>query len=101
VAIGSPGELRRRELGGTLYEFEVSALGAALIALRQAPDVIDAAIFGDKLHVLLPPASVAADLVPMLARQGISAGAVHAIAPSLEDVFVRLVSGQHTAQARV
>ena len=55
VAIGSPGELRRRELGGALFELECSALGAALVALRQAPDVIDAAIFGDRLHVLLQP----------------------------------------------
>ena len=37
VAIGSPGELRRRELGGALFELECSALGAALLALRQAP----------------------------------------------------------------
>ncbi|MGA2842838.1 MAG: ABC transporter ATP-binding protein [Steroidobacteraceae bacterium] len=100
VAIGSPGELRRRELGGTLYEFDCSALGAALVALRQAAGVIDAAIFGDKLHVLLEQTGVAADLPPLLARQGITAGPPHAIAPSLEDVFVQLVSKPHAAQAR-
>jgi ABC-2 type transport system ATP-binding protein len=100
VAIGSPGELRRRELGGTLYEFDCSALGAALVALRQAAGVIDAAIFGDKLHVLLEQTGVAADLPPLLARQGITAGPPHAIAASLEDVFVQLVSKPHAAQAR-
>jgi ABC-2 type transport system ATP-binding protein len=99
VAIGSPGELRHRELGGTLYELDCSALGAALAALRSAPDVIDAAIFGDKLHVLLRQADTAAALQPLLARQGIAAGSPHAIAPSLEDVFVQLVSRPHAAEA--
>jgi ABC-2 type transport system ATP-binding protein len=99
VAIGSPGELRRRELGGTLYEFDCSALGAALVALRQAPGVIDAAIFGDKLHVLLGHSGAAADLLPLLAHQGITAGPPHVIVPSLEDVFVQLVAKPHPAQA--
>jgi ABC-2 type transport system ATP-binding protein len=99
VAIGSPGELRRRELGGVLYELDCSALGAALKALRQAPSVIDAAIFGDKLHVLLRRADAAAELQPLLARQGIAAGPPHGIAPSLEDVFVQLVSRPDTAEA--
>jgi ABC-2 type transport system ATP-binding protein len=99
VAIGSPGEMRRRELGGSLYELDCSTLGAALVALRQAPGVIDAAIFGDKLHVLLEPTATAADVPPLLARQGITAGAPRAIVPSLEDVFVQLVSKPHTAPA--
>jgi ABC-2 type transport system ATP-binding protein len=99
VAIGSPGELRRRELGGVLYELDCSTLGAALTALRQAPGVIDAAIFGDKLHVLLRQAGEAAELQPLLARQGITAGSPHPITPSLEDVFVQLVSRPHTAEA--
>ena len=99
VAIGSPGELRRRRLGGTLYELECSALGAALEALRQAPGVIDAAIFGDRLHVLLERPEAAPQLQPLLAGRGIRAGAPQAIAPSLEDVFVQLVSRPHTAQA--
>jgi ABC-2 type transport system ATP-binding protein len=99
VALGSPGELRRRELGGTLYEFDCSALGAALVALRQAPGVIDAAIFGDKLHVLLGQGGTAATLPPLLGRQGITAGPLRAITPSLEDVFVQLVSKPYAAAA--
>ena len=99
VAIGSPGELRQRQLGGTLYELDCSALGAALEALRKVPGVIDVAIFGDKLHVLLQRAEAASDLQALLGRQGIQAGSPHMIAPSLEDVFVQLVSRPHAAQA--
>lgn len=99
VAIGSPGELRQHQLGGALYELECSTLGAALGALRRAPGVIDAAIFGDKLHVLLERAESASELEPLLARQGIRAGTPQAITPSLEDVFVQLVSRPRTAPA--
>ncbi len=99
VAIGSPGELRRRELGGALFELECSALGAALLALRQAPGIIDASIFGDRLHVLVQQASAAADLPPLLARHGITAGPPRPITPSLEDVFVQLVSRPPAAAA--
>jgi ABC-2 type transport system ATP-binding protein len=90
VAIGSPGELRRRELGGALYELDCDALGAAMRTLKDAPGVIDVAIFGDKLHVL---ARAGADtLQHFLAGHGIAASPPRPITPSLEDVFVQLVS---------
>jgi ABC-2 type transport system ATP-binding protein len=98
VAIGSPGALRRRELGGTLYELDCAALGAALAALRRMPGVIEAAIFGDKLHVLMHDS--AADLPQFLEQQGIAAGAPRSITPSLEDVFVQLVSRRHAPEVR-
>jgi ABC-2 type transport system ATP-binding protein len=98
VAAGGPGELRRRELGGELFEIECAAAGAALPVLQQAPWVIDATIFGDKLHVLLHDAGVAAGLQPLLARHGIASGVPRAITPGLEDVFVQLVTRPHQAR---
>jgi ABC-2 type transport system ATP-binding protein len=92
VASGGPGELRRRELGGVLYEMECAAAGAALPVLQQVPGVIDATIFGDKLHVLLHDAEAAAGLQPLLTQQSIESGPPRAITPSLEDVFVQLVT---------
>ena len=92
VASGTPGELRQRALGGILFELDCAAAGAALLVLRAAPDVIDAAIFGDKLHVLLRDAAAADALPSMLAAQGIASGMPHAIPASLEDVFVQLVT---------
>jgi ABC-2 type transport system ATP-binding protein len=95
VASGGPGELRRTGLGGVLYEMECAAAGAALPALHQAPGVIDVAIFGDKLHVLLRDAAAANDLRSFLSGKGIEAGSPRAISPTLEDVFVQLVTRPH------
>jgi len=92
VAIGSPGELRRRNLGGTLFEIECAPLGAALTALQQTPGVLEAAIFADRLHVLLRDAGAAAGLPNLLRARRILAQPARPIAPSLEDVFVQLVT---------
>jgi ABC-2 type transport system ATP-binding protein len=54
--------------------------------------VIDVTIFGDRLHLLLHSTDAAAGLPPFLARHGIACGPPRAITPSLEDVFVQLVT---------
>lgn len=92
VAIGRPGELRRRNLGGELFEIACAPLGAALAALKSRPGVIEAAIFGDKLHMLVGDPAAAAGLEAYLAERGVRAGPPRPIAPTLEDVFVQLVS---------
>jgi len=92
IAMGSPGELRERELGGTLCELSCSALGEAVAVLRAAPGVLEAAIFGDRLHVLIARDTDAGMLPALLAQAHIEALAPVAIAPGLEDVFVQLVT---------
>jgi ABC-2 type transport system ATP-binding protein len=93
VASGSPGELRRQGLGGTLVAIACAPLGAALQLLPTLPGVIDAAIFGDRVHVILDPARLAPAALPeLLARHGVQAGEAREVLPSLEDVFVRLVT---------
>ena len=92
IAIGSPGELRERELGGTLYELACGELGEAVAVLRATPGVLEAAIFGDRLHVLIAQGADPATLPAQLAAAHIEASAPVAIAPGLEDVFVQLVT---------
>lgn len=99
VAMDSPSALKRRGLGGTLVELECSPPGAALTALRDTPGVMEAAIFGDRLHILLAPGTNAATLSALLAARGLAAKAPKPISPSLEDVFVRLVSRQPAPEA--
>ncbi len=101
VAMGSPRELRAHELGGTLYALRCQPLGAALQLTLTQPGVVEAAIFGDRLHVVLAPpgpesASITADeLIIRLRQAGVDAGQAHPVSPSLEDVFIRLVSPPH------
>lgn len=98
IIVGSPNALRGEQLGGVLCECECASLGQAVAALREAPGVIDAAIFGDKLHVLLADttatlaAATMATLPAWLANRGIETGAFMPIRPGLEDVFVQLVA---------
>jgi ABC-2 type transport system ATP-binding protein len=92
IAMDRPGVLRSFDLGGRLFEISCSPLGAALTALRKGDDVIEATIFGDKLHVLLKDGADPALLKQTLEQRGLAAGALRPIAPSLEDVFVRAVA---------
>jgi len=98
ITVGSPSELRGEQLGGQLFELACPRLGEAVAVLRATPGVLDAAIFGDKLHVLVgdTPAgsasTVVATLPSRLAQAGIEANAPLPIRPGLEDVFVQLVS---------
>jgi ABC-2 type transport system ATP-binding protein len=100
AAIGTPSELRQHALGGVLFELECAPLGTALAVLRAAPEVIEATVFGDRLHVLLADATASASLPALLASSSVQAGPPRQIAPSLEDAFVRLVTiGQHAEAA--
>ena len=94
VASGSPAELRDQGLGGELVEIDCAPLGAALERLRDMPGVLDAAVFGDRLHVLLDAAGPGPErLGAGLRDAGLQAGEARRVRPSLEDVFVRQVGG--------
>jgi len=92
VALGTPGELRRSPMGGTLLLVECEPLGEALAVLEEKPDVLDAAVFGDALHVMVRDAEAALRELPRhLAARGLVCKRVEVILPSLEDVFVNRV----------
>jgi ABC-2 type transport system ATP-binding protein len=92
VAVGTPGELKRAPMGGTLLLVECEPLGEALAILEKAPGVLEAAVFGDALHVMVPAAEAALRELPRaLAARGLRCKRIEAIPPSLEDVFVHRV----------
>jgi ABC-2 type transport system ATP-binding protein len=100
AAIGTPSELRGHALGGALFELACAPLGAALSLLRATPGVIEANVFGDRLHVLLADEATAASLPARLAAASVQAEPPRPIAPSLEDAFVSLVTrAPHPATA--
>jgi ABC-2 type transport system ATP-binding protein len=99
VALGHPGELKATALGGTLFLVECDRLGPGLDVLARLPGVIDAAPFGNSVHVLLGAGAKAADLSAALGKAGIAVTRLEPIASTLEDVFVRLVARSRQREA--
>jgi ABC-2 type transport system ATP-binding protein len=93
IAAGSPSELKRRHLSGTVYEIGTSDVLAAVEGLSGAKEVLDAAVYGRTLHVRLRRGVEAQDyLAPLLASAGLSIQQIRPVEPTLEDVFIALVS---------
>jgi ABC-2 type transport system ATP-binding protein len=93
VASGSPLELKLKSMRGELLLVECDRVGKALAELQGAPGVVDAAIFGNALHLVVPQAAEAVEAVgSYLAERGIGVTRIEPIRPSLEDVFVSLTS---------
>jgi ABC-2 type transport system ATP-binding protein len=90
LALGSPKQLRD-QVGGQMFEVRVQQPFPALRTARQAAGVLQASLYGARLHVLL-----SADASPNLLRAQLEAGGhpVESLAPvplSMEDVFTSLV----------
>jgi ABC-2 type transport system ATP-binding protein len=92
VALGTPSELKK-SMKGELLLVECDPLGPAVEALQSAPGVLDAAVFGNALHLVVPQADAAIPQVKnFLTERGIVASKIEKIRPSLEDVFVSLTT---------
>jgi ABC-2 type transport system ATP-binding protein len=95
VAMGTPTELKSRYMKGQLLLVECEPLGPGLEALRGAPGVVDAAVFGSSLHAVVADARAGLPRVrEALEARGIRVGRLEQIPPSLEDVFVSLTKWQ-------
>jgi ABC-2 type transport system ATP-binding protein len=94
VALGTPSELKLRAVEGQLLLVEAEPLGQALDALQQAPGVLEAAVFGNALHVRVEGEAAQSTLREWLAARGLSVGRIEPITATLEDVFVSLTTGQ-------
>jgi ABC-2 type transport system ATP-binding protein len=95
VALGTPTELKQRAMKGELLVVECEPLGRAVEVLP-APQsgVLDAAVFGGALHLVVPEAAAAMPVVrAYLAERGVTVTRLEAIRPTLEDVFVSLTAG--------
>jgi ABC-2 type transport system ATP-binding protein len=99
VAMGTPTELKSRYMKGQLLLVECEPLGPGLEALRAAPGVLDAAVFGSSLHAVVADAQAALPKVrEALEARLIRVGRLEQIPPSLEDVFVSLTTARESKQ---
>jgi drug efflux transport system ATP-binding protein len=93
VALGTPTELKQKAMQGELLLVECAPLGAALETLQSAPDVLDAAVFGNALHLVVRHAGEAKSKLPgYCADRGVTVSRIEEIRPSLEDVFVSMTT---------
>ena len=92
LVLGKPHQLKElpevNPAGTQRFEIRLPSPARHLVPLRQVPEVHDATLFGETIHVLMDQTRSPADVLREL---GISpAEETREIAPSLEDVFVTL-----------
>jgi ABC-2 type transport system ATP-binding protein len=99
IALDRPAALRE-QMAEPILELMTSNGPEAAQALRDAPGVIEAAMFGRAVHVVVADVAAAtSSLPPFLAARGITVESIGAVRPSLEDVFVALVRREGGAVA--
>ena len=101
VALGTPSELKQKSMKGELLLVECTPLGPAVEVLQSAPMVMDAAVFGNALHLVVEQAKAATpEVKKYLAEHGVTAWRIEKIRPSLEDVFVSLTTEPRNGKER-
>ena len=101
VAMGTPTELKTRNMKGQLLLVECEPLGPGLEAVSGTPGVLDAAVFGSSIHAVVEDAqALAPKLREALASRGLSVGRIEQITPTLEDVFVALTAARNAGDRR-
>ncbi|HEV2400253.1 MAG TPA: ATP-binding cassette domain-containing protein [Candidatus Sulfotelmatobacter sp.] len=100
VALGTPSELKHKHMRGELLLVEGEPLAQALEALHQSPEIMDVAVFGNALHLVVPNATTAIPEVKRyLEAKGVQVSHVEQIRPTLEDVFVSLTTERRGKEA--
>jgi ABC-2 type transport system ATP-binding protein len=95
IALGTPSELKRNSIKGDLLLVECEPLGDAMDALKSAPGVMDAAVFGNALHLVVANASAAEPQIQAyLSQKGVKLDRITPIRPTLEDAFVSLTTSR-------
>jgi ABC-2 type transport system ATP-binding protein len=101
VALGSVPELKQVFAGRAILEVGCPRFLEALEQLEAASWVLEAAVFGTRLHVVVADSDSGVRLTrELLAAAGNGPATVERIVPSLEDVFIHTVETETEARAR-
>ncbi len=98
ITIGTPEELKYGSMPGTVLEVEASDPVRAADVVRDMSGVLEAAVFGKSLHVVVRNQKEGTRAISRtLAHEKIGVTSIGPIEPSLEDVFVSLIRSQDLA----
>jgi ABC-2 type transport system ATP-binding protein len=92
LALDTLPNLRKVFPKDTVIEVRCPDAPRALGLVTAFPGVLEAALFGERIHAAIEAPAASGALVAELGRQGFSPVAVEAIPPSLEDVFLRFIA---------
>ena len=91
IAQGTPSELKG-EVKETILALTPDNLDGALDLIKKLPQVAEAAVFGDGLHIAtIRPEETEPAIQSVLAAHHIACGRIEWVRPSLEDAFISLV----------
>jgi len=97
IAVGSPTELKHKLDRYNIFEVVCSQPVDAMELLQQQDWVVETSIFGSAFHVSTPSATdLNAKIKKTLAKNNIQVKSVEPIMPSLEDVFIHMISDEDT-----
>jgi ABC-2 type transport system ATP-binding protein len=100
IALGTPAELKHGLDTHFLLNLNTSGLLATMRALDNLTGVLDVAIFGRGLHVVVDDIdATTARIRQALAAQNIAVENLERITPSMEDVFVALIEAEERKAA--
>jgi len=100
VAAGTVASLKEVFAGRAILEVIAVRPLEALALLEGLPFVLEAALFGDRLHVVVEEAEPGrAAVLARLAEAGIAPATAERIVPSLEDVFIHAIEAAETVRS--
>jgi len=100
IALGTPDELKHDLDGHGLLRLDTSAALETMHVLEGVPGVIESAVFGGGLHVVVDDPAAAIDRIrKRLDEEKIEIRVLEKITPSLEDVFVALIEAEERKAA--
>jgi len=100
IALGTPDELKQNLDGHGLLRLDTSAALDTMRALEGVPGVIESAVFGGGLHVVVDDGQAVMERIRQtLGSRNIEIRRLEPITPSLEDVFVALIEAEERRAA--
>jgi ABC-2 type transport system ATP-binding protein len=98
VALGSVSELKGVFAGRPLLEVRCARPLEGLDLLMKEPDVLEGAVFGTRLHLVVANEAARERVVTLLERNGQGPASAEPVVPSLEDCFIHAIRDAEMAR---